>query len=226
MLIPPLPPLCVCVTSAFRSLPVHCRDPASYRFGRVASPPPRLSDIHWLHMALLCNNTFEFQSLFGRLHCQPTTALHAHTRPGIQMRCRVFSCGIFFFFFFFFFIKQTFSSDAGDNAISSSFVRLGVCSRFVKLSEEMVNCLRETITHSCPAENCPSSTGFNSLSQHFREIILEMYLVQGRQTGTSFIISTKDPDSESVTALSSLYFLWEQNNSPLRRTAAAWIARR
>ena len=98
MLIPPLPPLCVCVTSAFRSLPVHCRDPASYRFGRVASPPPRLSDIHWLHMALLCNNTFEFQSLFGRLHCQPTTALHAHTRPGIQMRCRVFSCGIFFFF--------------------------------------------------------------------------------------------------------------------------------
>ena len=130
-------------------------------------------------MALLCNNTFEFQSLFGRLHCQPTTALHAHTRPGIQMRCRVFSCGIFIYLFIFFFIKQTFSSDAGDNAISSSFVRLGVCSRFVKLSEEMVNCLRETITHSCPAENCPSSTGFNSLSQHFREIILEMYLVQG-----------------------------------------------
>lgn len=53
-------------SSVFRSQALHSRDLSSSHLAVHIPPPPRLSGIHWLHMALLCNNTFEFQSFVGR----------------------------------------------------------------------------------------------------------------------------------------------------------------
>lgn len=66
--------------------------------------PPRLSGIYWLHMALLCNVTFEFQSLFRRLHSQPTAALHT---PALGSNDMSFLAVAYL-------ITQIFSSDARD----------------------------------------------------------------------------------------------------------------
>lgn len=127
MLIPPLPPLCVRVTSAFRSLPVS-RDPSTPQIIRHSLVA------HGIVMQQHIWISKPFREITLSAHRSPART----PAPGSKWDVMFFSCGIFYFF-----IKQTSSSDAGDNAISSSFVRLGVCSRFVKLSEEMVNCLRE-----------------------------------------------------------------------------------